>query len=352
MNDHVRLSVVASGQSSESPIGLVVHLDNNDVVLCADSSKRRVLEIAVWKVEDSDARVTVGVTGSAWSETLIVPRGLHIRSVFLPKVCVGKEVYIRVESEGRDIGQAAKISGSLLFSARYRHHVNPVRSLPYEIDGEFFEFVDHPGSLSVPWIVNEISRGDYSTGNIDFHPADVILDIGGHVGVFAAYMARRFPFLKIFSFEPLPVNYRNYAINMELNSITSCTLIRRPVGAQSVDMNIHVNLNGGGNTGGASLHPTDPDAYFYTKFTVKTISVQEVIDLIGGGLVKLLKIDCEGGEYDILSEQLLAKVRYITGEFHDNAALAAQGKSAGELKSMCEDKLGRDYVNVVIASVM
>ncbi len=45
-----------------------------------------------------------------------------------------------------------------------------------------------------------------------------------------------------------------------------------------------------------------------------TISLE---DLIGEKEVGLLKIDCEGAEFDFLYEKDLSKIKYIVGEFHN-----------------------------------
>jgi len=51
---------------------------------------------------------------------------------------------------------------------------------------------------------------------------------------------------------------------------------------------------------------------------------------------KLLKIDCEGSEHEILlNTNILECVQYLSGEFHINQNLESQGYSIENLKTYC-----------------
>jgi hypothetical protein len=51
---------------------------------------------------------------------------------------------------------------------------------------------------------------------------------------------------------------------------------------------------------------------------------------------KLLKIDCEGSEHEILlSTGVLPRVEHLAGEFHINGRLRAQGHSIERLRAHC-----------------
>ena len=57
--------------------------------------------------------------------------------------------------------------------------------------------------------------------------------------------------------------------------------------------------------------------------------------------VKLLKIDCEGDEYEILyATNQLHKVEYIRGEFHLNNRLRQEGHSWDDLATYCANIVG------------
>ncbi len=62
----------------------------------------------------------------------------------------------------------------------------------------------------------------------------------------------------------------------------------------------------------------------------------------------LLKIDCEGGEYEILlAAHCLQAVDYLSGEFHVNSRLRAQGHTPDALARHCEQFIAREHMRYV-----
>ena len=81
-----------------------------------------------------------------------------------------------------------------------------------------FLFFDSITSNITNGIAKEIEN-EYNLNNIDFKEGDIVIDIGGNVGMVSIYLAKKYPFLKIYSFEPLKQNYENFLKNIELNKI-------------------------------------------------------------------------------------------------------------------------------------
>ncbi len=149
---------------------------------------------------------------------------------------------------------------------------------------------------------------DYRPDEIDFQPGDIVLDVGAHVGVVSCYLAKKYPFLTIFAFEPNPINFERLKWNIRQNEV------------KVMPFNLAVTGDGrdlliGGdhteNTGGFSMWGTGPDMY-----EVESITLPDFMERYGIERVKLLKLDCEGAEYEILTEDLAKKCDYIRGEFH------------------------------------
>jgi FkbM family methyltransferase len=61
---------------------------------------------------------------------------------------------------------------------------------------------------------------------------------------------------------------------------------------------------------------------------VETISLETILNMVGGD-IGLLKIDIEGAEVDVLYENDLSKINYITGEFHNFIGKENQSKLFG-----------------------
>jgi hypothetical protein len=65
------------------------------------------------------------------------------------------------------------------------------------------------------------------------------------------------------------------------------------------------------------------------------------------GSCRLLKVDCEGAEHEILStSQVLGRVEWFAGEFHINSRLAANGYSNQALFEFVARFIDRNRMSV------
>lgn len=129
-----------------------------------------------------------------------------------------------------------------------------------------------------------------------------ILDVGGNVGLFSLAARSHFPRAQIHSYEPNP------GVQGHLLKNTKGLLIK--VHPEAIGANegwIQMNSNG------ASLFAT---AVSSAKGTIKKTSVAEALDRLGG-TVDLLKLDCEGAEWELLdSPEIWRSVKWLTMEYH------------------------------------
>src|SRR5438105_361780 len=94
----------------------------------------------------------------------------------------------------------------------------------YNVRGVRLKIQDYPGSHAAADIASEINGGEYDLDSIPFAPGDVVIDIGGHVGIISLYLAKKYPFLTIHAFEPFPENYENFKKNVQLNGVSNVFL--------------------------------------------------------------------------------------------------------------------------------
>ncbi len=83
-----------------------------------------------------------------------------------------------------------------------------------------------------------------------FSPGNYVIDIGGNVGIVSIYLAKEYPFLKIYAFEPMHCNYENFKENIKLNNIPEwvITLVNKAVTKDGRSVVISYNLaNSGGS---------------------------------------------------------------------------------------------------------
>lgn len=190
---------------------------------------------------------------------------------------------------------------------------------------------DLPGSISADTVVWELSHDCYGLDRIDFAPGDVVLDVGGHVGLFAAYVGLRYPDVSVHSFEPFPDNFELLRENVERNRVSNVRIY--PFGI-SGDGRLLKMATDPGNSGGATCHSRTLTAR--AADMIPSATLDAVFDALGIEGCKLLKIDCEGSEYEILlTTRSLPRVEYLSGEFHFNDLLLAQGHTPEGLLRHC-----------------
>ncbi|HBQ98136.1 MAG: FkbM family methyltransferase [Roseofilum sp. Belize BBD 4] len=139
-----------------------------------------------------------------------------------------------------------------------------------------------------------------------FKSIDNIVDIGANIGVFSVHAATLFPQTKIYAYEPcsqvlpdLEKNLQN--LNVEISSYAVGRTTKK------------VNLTFQEDLTASSILMTGEDSS--QKSQCQMIAFDEVTAQLGGS-ISLLKLDCEGSEYEILKSISLEKVKYVVGEFH------------------------------------
>lgn len=164
-------------------------------------------------------------------------------------------------------------------------------------------------SLLDALIIKEVCiDNDYE--RVGFKPSDGwnIVDIGAGIGEYAIHLAKRFPNSKILAFEPNPETFEVLKGNLKLNQVLNVTAINRAVtGSKSSELYLGKN---------PSLDSTVHDS-LKTKIKIESLTLEEVLS---GSHCDLLKMDCEGAEYDILfasSVNTLGMVKRIVLEWHD-----------------------------------
>jgi len=180
-----------------------------------------------------------------------------------------------------------------------------------KIGEEIVTLYDLEGSRTLDFVIPEAIYGDeYKTNSINFQPGDTVLDIGANVGSVSIMLAKKYPFLQIYSYEAHPINYQNLQKNIQENNIKNIKAFNYAV--YSVDDHlIKINLNSD-NTGATnsfvdtSLHP---EVYLpeYSDVEVPTISLDSIIRSNSITRVKFLKVDCEGAEFEIFENSNLIK---------------------------------------------
>lgn len=147
---------------------------------------------------------------------------------------------------------------------------------------------------------------------INFKNNDIVIDIGANVGITSIYLAKKHPNIKIYAFEPVYFTYKNLLRNLHINNIKNVIPFNLAVSKKDIYFTrIYFCKNNSGAS--SAYHNTNSNKYYHCR----CITLDETIKQNNIKNIKLLKIDCEGAEFDILyNTDNLNKIEYITGETH------------------------------------
>ena len=163
---------------------------------------------------------------------------------------------------------------------------------------------------------------------MDLPAEPVVVDIGGYIGDFALYAAKRLNARQVVVCEPSPRNWalleRNVASNHYKDRILTVHKAVTDGGDVFMDVDAPDRVQ-------AMVSAFGPDQRGRKRIPGTTL--KSVLDEHGIDTVDLLKIDCEGGEYSILSStpaDVFRRIRRIVFEYHEIDGFAAKLKSLKE----------------------
>jgi FkbM family methyltransferase len=184
------------------------------------------------------------------------------------------------------------------------------------LKGEPLKFYDSVCSFTSTVVEQEMREEDaYDFESIGFRPGDVVIDIGGNIGMVSILLAKKYPFLRIYAFEPVRQSFENFLRNLEMNEIPPGTVVVENMAVTKDSRDVSVRLNyvnlGASKVSSGGINPEED--------VVPSVTLQQIVERNGIGKIKLLKIDCEGSEYEIIHSippEIFSNIEYLSGEFH------------------------------------
>ena len=149
----------------------------------------------------------------------------------------------------------------------------------------------------------------------------VVIDIGANAGYFDVLLLSKINRAKIFAYEPLPYNIDMIKSVVKQNVWLQQNLSfnqKAVTGIKKEKLELFME-NTGNNQVVASVFP-DFDTRNNSKISVPCISLTDIIEQNNMLQIDLLKMDCEGSEYDIIyntDKNYVQRIKIMVAEVHD-----------------------------------
>jgi len=183
--------------------------------------------------------------------------------------------------------------------------------------------------------IDEIFNDNYKVieKGVKFEPNDIIIDIGANIGAFSILLAKLYSFITVYAIEPVAETFIKLCQNIQINNLTNIIPINITItGGEKISHIIYAPPD----PGGASSFVTEINNLELKEIYVGGITLDDLLIHFNITKCKLLKIDCEGAEYNILyNSTLLNRIIYLVGEFHDNDLLRNNGYYPDKLADYC-----------------
>ena len=160
-------------------------------------------------------------------------------------------------------------------------------------------------ALTNVWMINE-----YDVEDFEINVNDTIIDIGAHVGLFSLLVSQLCKTGKILSFEPARENFDLFVSNLKLNHVKNILPFNMVVSKNSGRSNLFLNND-------QSAHSIFSKSS--ESVNVESISLQKIFEDNKISSCKLLKLDCEGAEYEIIDSlplEYLGRIQNLVIEYH------------------------------------
>jgi FkbM family methyltransferase len=154
---------------------------------------------------------------------------------------------------------------------------------------------------------------DY-TKFFDVKKGDTVFDIGAHIGSFSLYAAKKAGSSGgVYSFEPCKESFDLLSKNKKINNLENLKIFNLAVSNKGGIKKFFISNSG--NQAANSLFEINNAK----EVKVSVISFENFLKQNKIKTIDFLKMDCEGGEYDILfnsSKKTMQKIKKISLEYH------------------------------------
>lgn len=167
-----------------------------------------------------------------------------------------------------------------------------------------------------PILKSIFTEGEYAL-HFSYKTKATIVDIGAHFGFFSLFAHKNLlPDSQIIAIEPSSSNFKQLQKNCIANNANNIITINKAVSNTKEEINLYISESYNCTT--IESNPQLDKNKHFNK--VKTISLENILNLYNLSEIDFMKMDCEGAEYDVLfntSKEVFNYIHTISLEFHD-----------------------------------
>ena len=160
-------------------------------------------------------------------------------------------------------------------------------------------------ALTHVWLI-----GEYKRKNFEIKTDDIVIDVGGHIGLFSLYASQFCKSGSIFTFEPVKENFELLSENLSSNNLCNVKPFNLAVSNSNSSVKLYLNEDAAGH----SMFSESSQS-----INVNSISLQQIFDDNNITNCDFLKLGCEGSEYEIIKNlptEYFKKIKKMIIEYH------------------------------------
>jgi FkbM family methyltransferase len=209
------------------------------------------------------------------------------------------------------------------------------------------------GAMDI-WSVKETFLDSFYTRySLPIQDGWTIVDIGAGIGDFSIYAAYQHPKTVVYAYEPFPESFALLTKNIALNKLDNILPFQVAIWGQADTLLLDDSSGEPLQVTSKALSPEDEAG----AVKVEAQKLSQVLKLNNIEKIDLLKLDCEGAEYEILlnvSAETFTKIERIIMEYHNLDSVQNHQMLAAFLEKMgyhvsCYKNKVHDHIGYLFA---